>query len=337
MATIGAVGAGRMGQGIAIAFAIAGHDIVLIDAKDRPVADLQILAHNARRAIGGDLDFLVSCEAMTRDQAAQAMARIAIVGRADAAAALGGCDVLFEGVPETVAAKADCFAFVSAHVPDGCIIASTTSTIDPDTLAVLVTRPERFLNAHWLNPAHLMPLVELSPAAATDPAVLSRMKALLVTIGKMPIVCKGAGYIVPRIQALAMNEAARMVEEGVATAQDIDAAIRVGIGLRFGVLGMLEFSDWGGGDILYHASAFLAGKIDAHRFEAAAIVRQNMEKGRTGLRDGAGFYDYDGVDVDAYRTGRLTEFVTALRQKKLMPKFAGQAGDGQADADAVLP
>ena len=96
-----------------------------------------------------------------------------------------------------------------------------------------VEHPERFLNAHWLNPAYLIPLVELSPGARTDPAVTARLKAMLEGIGKVPVVCAARpGYIVPRIQALAMNEAARMVEEGVASAEDIDKAIKYGFGFR---------------------------------------------------------------------------------------------------------
>ena len=103
-----------------------------------------------------------------------------------------------------------------------------------------------------------MPLVELSPGEHTDPAVTARLKALLEGVGKVPVVCAARpGYIVPRIQALAMNEAARMVEEGVASAEDIDKAIKYGFGFRFAVLGMLEFIDWGGGDILYYASRYL--------------------------------------------------------------------------------
>src|SRR5690606_19590936 len=108
-----------------------------------------------------------------------------------------------------------------------------------------VPDPERFLNAHWLNPAHLIPLVEVSPGPATSVAALESMEALLRLAHKVPVRCApSAGYIVPRIQALAMNEAARMVEEGVASAEDIDTAVRLGFGLRFSVLGLLEFIDW---------------------------------------------------------------------------------------------
>ena len=111
---------------------------------------------------------------------------------------------------------------------------STTSTMLVDTLAEFVTHKERFINAHWLNPAYLVPLVEMSPGKHTDPAVTAKLKAMLEGIGKVPVICAARpGYIVPRIQALAMNEAARMVEEGVASAEDLDKAIKYGFGFRF--------------------------------------------------------------------------------------------------------
>jgi 3-hydroxybutyryl-CoA dehydrogenase len=165
-----------------------------------------------------------------------------------------------------------------------------------------------------------MPLVEVSPCAATDRLQRERLLDLLESIGKVPVVCKSSpGYIVPRIQALAMNEAARMVEEGVASAQDIDTAVRVGFGLRFAVLGLLEFIDWGGGDILYYASRNLAANLDPARFSAPSIVERNMHEGRRGLCDGEGFFDYRERDVERYRRERLAAFVALLRHRNLMP------------------
>ena len=142
-----------------------------------------------------------------------------------------------------------------------------------------------------------MPLVELSPSAETDPAVAARMKALLQATGKVPVICAARpGYIVPRIQALAMNEAARMVEEGVASAEDIDTAIKYGFGFRFAVLGMLEFIDWGGGDILYYASRYLTQALGNERYAAPEIVERNMREGRIGLTTRKGFLEYENLD-----------------------------------------
>src|SRR5258708_25704747 len=133
-------------------------------------------------------------------------------------------------------------------------------------------------------------------------------------MGRGAVVCAAPpGFIVPRIQALAMNGAARMVEEGVASAEDIDKAIRYGFGFRYAVLGLLEFIDWGGGDILYYASRYLEGALGSDRYRAPDVIARNMQEGRIGMRTGAGFLDYSGLDVRASRQQRLATMVDLLR------------------------
>src|SRR5262249_29117195 len=129
--------------------------------------------------------------------------RVAILPASDMATGLSDADLLFEGAPEVVELKREVLAAASKFVRSDTIIASTTSTILVDDLSSAVERPQRFLNAHWLNPAYLIPLVEISPGAATDPAVVAQVKTLLEGIGKVPVVCAATpGFIVPRIQAL---------------------------------------------------------------------------------------------------------------------------------------
>lgn len=108
-----------------------------------------------------------------------------------------------------------------------------------------------------------------------------------------------------------------MVEEGVASAADIDKAIKYGFGFRFAVLGLLEFIDWGGGDILHYASQYLTGALGSDRYAAPEIIGRNMAEGKVGLRSGEGFLDYAGMDVDAYREQRLAAFVDLLRHFEL--------------------
>ena len=200
-------------------------------------------------------------------------------------------------------------------------IASTTSTFDIEALAKFVTSPARFLNTHWLNPAFLVPLVEVSPGAGTDEAVLEGMEALLREAGKVPVRCKAApGFIVPRIQALAMNEAARIVTEGVATAEAVDTALRTGFGPRFSVLGLLEFVDYGGGDILYYASNYLKDALDAPRFEPPQVIVDNMREGRIGARTGEGFYDWKGRDMDEYRRQTFAKLADLFDHLGLLAK-----------------
>jgi 3-hydroxybutyryl-CoA dehydrogenase len=313
-AKIAALGAGRMGRGIATAFAYAGHDVAIVDFKPREPDRFAALADDALGEVRTTLLSLSRFGLLTPEDAERIMARVRVVPEAEAGEALREAAIIFEGVPEVVDLKRDALARASRLAGPTPIIASTTSTILVDDLSGAVEHPERFLNAHWLNPAYLVPLVELSPGKATDPAVTVRVKATLEGIGKVPVVCAATpGYIVPRIQALAMNEAARMVEEGVASADEIDKAIKYGFGFRFAVLGLLEFIDWGGGDILHYASRYLTSALGSDRYAAPDIIGRNMAEGKIGLSTKQGFLDYAGMDVDAYRAERLKAFVDLLR------------------------
>ncbi|WP_342363416.1 3-hydroxybutyryl-CoA dehydrogenase [Terrarubrum flagellatum] len=303
-----------MGRGIAVAFAYAGHDVALIDLKERDAESFAKLERQALGEIHEGLASLARFGLFDEARIADIERRVSIVAERRMDEAAASADVIFEGVPEIVDLKRDLLARASKAAQPDAIIASTTSTILVDHLSGVIEKPERFLNAHWLNPAYLVPLVEISAGGATDPEITARMKALLESIGKVPVVCAATpGYIVPRIQVLAMNEAARMVDEGVASAADIDKAITYGFGFRYAVLGLLEFIDWGGGDILYYASRYLEGALKNDRYAAPPIISKNMEEGRIGLRTGQGFLDYAGMDVKAYRERRLAAIADLLR------------------------
>lgn len=316
---IACLGAGRMARGIAVVFAYAGHAVTIVDVKTRDPAGFDGAAHEAIGETRATLHTLAQFGLFPEAAVDQIVEQISVIREEDAASALAAAAVVFECVPEVLDLKREVLARASAAAGPLPIIASTTSTILVDDLSGAVAQPQRFLNAHYLNPAFLVPLVELSPGVGTDPAIVARLKTLLESIGKVPVVCAARpGYIVPRIQALAMNEAARLVEEGVASAADVDKAIKYGFGVRFAVLGLLEFIDWGGGDILYYASRYLTGALGSDRYAAPEIVERNMREGRIGLKTRKGFLDYEGMDVDRYRRERLEAFVKLLNHFGMM-------------------
>jgi 3-hydroxybutyryl-CoA dehydrogenase len=312
---IACLGAGRMGRGIAVAFAYAGHAVTMIDVKEgRSAEQFARLEADALDEVRNTFASLSRFGLLKANEAETLMARVSVVHASAGAAVLADAGLVFEGVPEVVELKRQVLGAASKTVGPEVIIASTTSTILVDDLSGAIDHPNRFLNVHWLNPAYLIPLVEISPGKATDPDIVARVKSMLEDIGKVPVVCAATpGFIVPRIQALAMNEAARMVEEGVASAEEIDKAIRYGFGFRYAVLGLLEFIDWGGGDILYYASRYLEGALGSDRYRAPDVISNNMRDGRIGMRTGAGFLDYSGLNVDDYREKRLAELVNMLR------------------------
>jgi 3-hydroxybutyryl-CoA dehydrogenase len=313
-ASIACIGAGRMAQGIAVAFAYAGHGVSIIDIKARDAAGRRRAAEAALGEVRNVLAALAGLGLFAPAAVESIFARVSMPEEAASAAALADATAIFEAVPEVVSIKHEVLARISALSGPQPIIASTTSSIVVDDLSPAVEHPERFLNVHWLNPAFLVPLVEVSPGVHTTQAVTERIKVLLGDIGKVAVVCAARpGYIVPRIQALAMNEAARMVEEGVASAADIDKAVKYGFAFRFSSMGLLEFIDYGGGDILYHASRNLAGALGSQRYASPPIIERNMREGNVGLKTGRGFLDYAELDVARYRHERLRALVEMLR------------------------
>jgi len=315
------VGAGRMGKAIAIAFAYAGLQVKLIDAKERSIDDFVQYQRQIEQDIAQELMLLSQIQFIQPEQTSAIQANIQVIERSASIQYLKQCDLVLEGVPEKLPVKQDIFAWLDQHIAPDCIVASTTSTFLVTEIAKMLSSPERVINAHWLNPAYLIPLVELSRSEQTSDQTVLALKSFLTSIGKVAVVCNAkAGYIVPRIQALAMNEAARMVEEGVASAEDIDIAIRTGFGLRFSVLGLLEFIDWGGGDILYYASQYLEREL-GERYSTAEIVVENMRNGRNGLREQQGFYQYEGLDISAYKQQVLQTFLNRIEASGLKPKF----------------
>ena len=318
---VAVIGAGRMGKAIAIAFAYAGLNVKLIDAKERQQADFFKYKLQLEQDILQELQVLTKIQFIQNDQVRLIQNNIQILAKLDSLEYLGQCDLIMEAVPEQEDVKQAIFSWLDQYISSQCIVASTTSTFLVSEIAKMLSNPERVINAHWLNPAYLIPLVELSRSEQTSQEVIDHLKAFLSDMGKVPVVCNAkAGYIVPRIQALAMNEAARMVEEGVASAEDIDTAIRTGFGLRFSILGLLEFIDWGGGDILYYASQYLEKEL-GQRYSTPQIVIENMHNQRNGIREGQGFYNYDAMDIEAYKLKVLGTFAQRIEGAALTPKF----------------
>lgn len=308
------VGAGRMGRGIALAYLLAGRPVTVLDLRPRTDEAYELLSRQVRDEVAGTLAQLATLDVLPADQVNATDALLEVAPLEAAEDVLGCAGIVYEAVPETREAKAQALPQIGALASEDAVIASTTSTMLSSELAGLVPRPERFLNAHWLNPGFLHLLVEVSPHEGTAPEALDALRAELEAIGKMPVVCAASpGFIVPRLQALVMNEAARMVAEGVATPADIDRATRYGFGLRFASVGVLEFIDVGGADILYHADRYLSETLDPDRYAVPEVIAEHMSQGRDGLRSGEGFFHYDPEQGDAYRLDVLRRTLAMAR------------------------
>ena len=306
------IGSGRMGIGIATALLLADRGLgsTLVDLKERPSGQESDSLNGARDEIESNLKLLKELGEL-RDSPQKLLKGLSLSRSLDDA--VSGSALIFEALPEKPELKQNFIVRVEPLIQDTAIIASATSTIGLKTFWEVSSRPEMIITAHWLNPAFIITLVEISTGVKTGDGVAEMVKKFLLEMGKVPVVIKeGPGFIVPRIQTAAMNEAVRIVEEGLATPEDVDTAIKAGFGFRLAVLGLIEFIDLGGLDILYYASNFLSEKLGQPQYKAPKSVVEKMEKGEIGPRAGKGYFDYSGVNIDAMFEKRYRGFMELL-------------------------
>jgi len=310
--TVAVLGPGRIGRQIALVFALGGWHARLVDVKPRAVADAALA--DARREIRRDLGLMAEEDVIEGAEIAPTLDRIeSRVGLDD----LKDCAFVQEALPESVELKRDVFQRISGLIAPDAIVASTSSTISPADLAGSIDRPERFLVVHWLNPAHIIPLVEVVAGPTTAEEVVARTQTLLERLGKTPVRCAPSpGFIGPRLQVLLMNEAVRLVEEGVATPEDVDRAFRAGMGFRYASVGIFEFIDWGGVDVLYRASRYMTEATGDARFAAPRLVEEKMARNELGTKTGRGFYDYDGDRRERFETEKIRVLLRRIKQER---------------------
>jgi 3-hydroxybutyryl-CoA dehydrogenase len=313
--TVAVLGPGRIGRQIALAFALGGCQVRLVDAKEGRVAgEAERTLADARREIARDVGLMVEERVIDRTESGVVLGRIEERVGLDA---LRGCGFVQEALPESVSLKQETFGRLKGVVDDDAIIASGSSTISPSDVCDAVEHPERFLVAHWLNPAHIIPLVDVVPGPRTAPETVTRTLALLERLGKTPVRCGDSpGFIGPRLQVLLMNEAVRLVEEGVATPEDVDRAFRAGMGFRYASIGIFEFIDWGGVDILYRASRYMSEALGDERFKPARMVEEKMARNELGPKTGRGFFDYTGDRREAFETEKVRALLRRLRLER---------------------
>jgi len=313
--TIAIFGAGRMGRGIAQCFAMHGYEVQLVDSKSRPGETFDGLGRKAIAEIEANLKTMASLDVIQEPSVAAALQSIKIVPLTHAQDALSHASFVWEAVPEHLDAKAEALSLISTLAREDAVLASTTSTILPSELEGWVQAPDRFVNAHFLNPAFLMPLVEVNTGTRTSDVTRRRLLAVLESVGKIAV----NGYVLARLQTLLLSEAARMVHEGAASAGDIDTAIKAGMALRFAAIGPIEFIDFGGLDVAYHACHHASKILNSPRHAPPAGLDEMMAAGKLGIKSGSGYFDWRGVDIDQYHADRLKRLVGLCRALSYLP------------------
>lgn len=291
---IGIAGAGTMGSGIAQIFARQGYKVVMTDINDS-------ILEKSKKLVNIFNDSLIEEEIMSKDEIDVVIANISY---STDKAVFSDCDLIIEAIIEKMDIKQAFWKEVESIAREDAYFATNTSGLSINKIFDLVEKKERTIGMHFWNPPHIIPLVELIRGDKTSDSTVEVLKELLKTIGKEPVVVQkdAPGFIGNRLQFAAFREAMYIVDQGIATVEDVDKAMKFGPGFRYPVIGPLQTADLGGLDTFYYISSYLFNELSDAK-EPPEMLRSKMESGKLGVKSKEGFYDYaDGKDELAIKT-----------------------------------
>ena len=278
--TIGIIGAGLMGNGIAQVCAVSGLRVILLDVNPAAI-------ERAIKTLSGSLDRLIKKEKMTEAQKVDALARIQ---GSSSMQELAGADFIIEAATENLDLKRRILKDADAIARPGVIIATNTSSISITELAAGTARPSEFIGMHFFNPVPMMALVEIIRAVQTSDATFTATEALSKRVGKAPISVRNApGFVVNRILCPMINEAIFVLAEGLASAEDIDKGMQLGTNAPIGPLALADLV--GLDTLLSVMNVFYEGFNDS-KYRPAPLLKEMVAAGYLGRKSGKGFYTY---------------------------------------------
>ncbi len=277
---VGVIGAGTMGNGIAQACAVVGVPVVMIDIND---AALQ----RGLATVGGSLDRLVKKDKLS---AAARQAALDLISVGTDYALLADCQLVIEAATENEALKFDILKKLDAQLAPEVLLASNTSSISITRLAAVTQRADRFIGMHFFNPVPMMALVEVIRGLQTSDATHKAVVALAERLGKTPVSVKNApGFVVNRILVPMINEALFVLGEGLSSAEDIDAAMKLGCNHP---IGPLALADMIGLDVCLAVMEVYLREYGDSKYRPAPLLREMVAAGRLGRKSGRGVYSY---------------------------------------------
>ncbi|WP_335483167.1 3-hydroxyacyl-CoA dehydrogenase family protein [Bacillus sp. JJ1773] len=299
------IGAGVMGHGIAQVFALAGIPVHLYDLKKETLI-------NALASINNNLDLYVKNELISSSDKDQTLKHIHLTTNLEES--LVDSTFVIEAIPEDLQLKWDLYKSLEAICAQDVIIASNTSTIPLTTLIQHSIYPERFIIAHFLNPAPLVPLVEVIKHESTSKYVIDTTMALLKSIGKTPILLKKEiqGFVANRIQAALLREALALIEDGIVDVEDMDKIIKDGPGFRWAFIGPIETVDYGGLDTWKRIFDNLFPNLNNLQ-GAPEFITKLVAQNKLGAKTGEGIYPYKDTSINAVLTVRDENFLRMLK------------------------
>jgi 3-hydroxybutyryl-CoA dehydrogenase len=278
---VAVIGAGTMGNGIAQTYAANGHAVTLVDMSQEGL-------DRGMATIRKSLDRFVKKEKITQELSDEIMGRVA--GSTDLATAVADVDMVVEAVFEKEEVKKSVFVELDKHAPANAILATNTSSISITAIASVTSRPESVVGMHFMNPVPLMKLVELIKGEKTSAEVVARTKEIAESLGKTVGVAEDyAGFVSNRVLMPMINEAAFALYEGVATRDDIDTIMKLGMNHPMGPLALADFI---GIDVCVNILDYMHQQFGDPKFRCAPNMRRMVEAGKLGRKSGEGFYAY---------------------------------------------
>ena len=299
------LGAGIMGHGFAQLLAMNNLNVYLVDQTDE-------LLDRARGWIQGNLDYLIELGDLSAPEKTATLSRINFT--TDLTGNLAAADYVLEAVREDFELKRRIWKTMGKNAAPQAILASNTSSYDINELAEGVPTPERIIGTHWFHPPQITPCVEVIPGNGASQANIDLLMTFLTGLGKMPTICKSApGFVANRIQFALATEAIALVEEGLATPEEVDRIVKSSFGFRLGAYGPFEIMDQAGADTYLSVYEYLYEKLGKVYFKPPELLQKQVKAGRHGLKTSGGFYDYGPGAADAMRRERDRKFYARLK------------------------
>ena len=301
---VSVIGAGTMGYGIALAYAMGGREVALYDVASEA---LERARHNVRSG----LDTLAETGRIPQSEVEAIADRITY--ETDLEVALQGAHFVTEAVPEDIDLKRETVGYIDEYAPSDAVLATNTSGLSITAIGEAVADPARLLGTHWFNPAHVVPGVEVIRGEETADATIETATALLESVGKSPIVVERdiRGFIGNRLQLAMAHEAFSLLDRGVADAGTIDRAAKSTFGFRLPASGIFEKVDQSGLDVQQAVTEYLVPDLDRGT-EPHDALADRVEAGELGAKTGAGIYDWSDRSLESINEERDRQLLTLL-------------------------
>lgn len=303
--TIAIAGAGTMGASMGQTFAKFGFEVILYDLFPEALS-------KAKKLIDINQETEVKEKIVSREESEALLGRILYSGDLNC---FRDADFVVEAILEKLDVKQKFWAEASEVVRENIVLATNTSGLSITKIAEAVSNPVRFVGMHWINPPHIIPLIEVIKGEHTTDESAEIVRDLALKVGKKPVIVKDApGFVLNRIQMAVLRECLHIQERGIASIEAIDDVMRYGLGMRYACLGPFRVCDLGGLDIFHNIASYLLADLSDGK-EPFGLLKECVENSQLGVKSGAGFYDYSGGKDEAmirYRDQMFTKLAKCL-------------------------